>query len=94
MLDASPRRESLASTFRLSQLCLTANLEVSDRSEVGEDLTPFRDASKHLYAFLRSFSWNSRVQRLGLDEVSLSFLAYKWIDARPPTRPSISADPL
>lgn len=37
----------------------------------GEDLTPFRDASKRLYGFLRSFSWNNRVERLGLDEVFL-----------------------
>ncbi|CAA9959804.1 hypothetical protein HRS9139_00851 [Pyrenophora teres f. teres] len=36
---------------------------------LGEDLTRFRDASKHLYAFLRSFSWNSRCERLGFDEV-------------------------
>ncbi|RMZ71252.1 hypothetical protein GMOD_00005777 [Pyrenophora seminiperda CCB06] len=36
---------------------------------LGEDLTRFRDASKHLYSFLRSFSWNSRCERLGFDEV-------------------------
>ncbi|KAF1978191.1 DNA/RNA polymerase, partial [Bimuria novae-zelandiae CBS 107.79] len=35
----------------------------------GEDLTRFRNASKELYAFLRSFSWNSRCERLGFDEV-------------------------
>jgi len=35
----------------------------------GEDLSPFRDASKQLYNLLRSFSWNKRVERLGLDEV-------------------------
>jgi DNA polymerase iota len=39
---------------------------------LGEDLTRFRDASKHLYAFLRSFSWNSRCERLGFDEVGLA----------------------
>ncbi|KAI2632413.1 DNA/RNA polymerase [Hypoxylon sp. NC1633] len=37
----------------------------------GEDLTPFRDASKKLWSVLRSHSWNSRVERLGLDEVFL-----------------------
>lgn len=36
---------------------------------LGEDLTRFRDASKLLYAFLTSFSWNKRCQRLGFDEV-------------------------
>ncbi|KAF2460234.1 hypothetical protein BDY21DRAFT_405586, partial [Lineolata rhizophorae] len=35
----------------------------------GEDLTRFRDASKRLYAFLRRFSWNGKVERLGFDEV-------------------------
>lgn len=35
----------------------------------GEDLTPFRDMSKTLFSFLRSYSWNKRVERLGLDEV-------------------------
>lgn len=38
---------------------------------LGEDLTRFRDASKQLYAFLSSFSWNSRCERLGFDEVWL-----------------------
>ncbi|KAI0181935.1 DNA/RNA polymerase [Hypoxylon sp. FL1284] len=37
----------------------------------GEDLTPFRDASKKLWSMLRSHSWNGRVERLGLDEVFL-----------------------
>jgi DNA polymerase iota len=37
----------------------------------GEDLTRFRDVSKKLWAFLRSHSWNKRVERLGLDEVFL-----------------------
>jgi hypothetical protein len=36
---------------------------------LGEDLTRFRNASKELYAFLRSFSWNARCERLGFDEV-------------------------
>ncbi|KAK2600163.1 hypothetical protein QQS21_005108 [Conoideocrella luteorostrata] len=35
----------------------------------GEDLTPFRDASKILFNFLRSHSWNEKAERLGLDEV-------------------------
>lgn len=35
----------------------------------GEDLTPFRDVSKTLWGFLRSHSWNDKVERLGLDEV-------------------------
>ncbi|KAL7624373.1 hypothetical protein AAE478_005937 [Parahypoxylon ruwenzoriense] len=37
----------------------------------GEDLTPFRDASKKLWSALRAHSWNGRVERLGLDEVFL-----------------------
>ncbi|KFA71659.1 hypothetical protein S40288_08068 [Stachybotrys chartarum IBT 40288] len=35
----------------------------------GEDLTPFRDVSKILFNFLRSHSWNNKVERLGFDEV-------------------------
>ncbi|KAI9158450.1 membrane protein [Paramyrothecium foliicola] len=35
----------------------------------GEDLTPFRDTSKILFNFLRSHSWNHKVERLGFDEV-------------------------
>jgi DNA polymerase iota len=35
----------------------------------GEDLTPFRDVSKTLFNFLRSYSWNNKVERLGFDEV-------------------------
>ncbi|KAH7321130.1 hypothetical protein B0I35DRAFT_477645 [Stachybotrys elegans] len=35
----------------------------------GEDLTPFRDTSKLLFNFLRSRSWNNKVERLGFDEV-------------------------
>lgn len=38
---------------------------------LGEDLTRFRNASKQLYTFLSSFSWNSRCERLGFDEVWL-----------------------
>ncbi|KAK0705223.1 hypothetical protein B0H67DRAFT_375047 [Lasiosphaeris hirsuta] len=37
----------------------------------GEDLTPFRNVSKQLYALLRSYSWSGRVERLGLDEMYL-----------------------
>ncbi|KAH5163369.1 hypothetical protein HBI73_049610 [Parastagonospora nodorum] len=36
---------------------------------LGEDLTRFRNASKELYALVRSFSWNARCERLGFDEV-------------------------
>lgn len=41
----------------------------------GEDLTPFRDASKTLWALLRSYSWNHKVERLGLDEVFMGVIA-------------------
>lgn len=37
----------------------------------GEDLSAFRDVSKKLYALLRSYSWNHKVERLGLDEIFL-----------------------
>lgn len=37
----------------------------------GEDLTAFRDASKILFSFLKSFSWNKKAERLGFDEVFL-----------------------
>ncbi|KAH0542510.1 hypothetical protein FGG08_003106 [Glutinoglossum americanum] len=36
---------------------------------LGEDLTPFRDASKKLYNFLQEYTWSKRVERLGFDEV-------------------------
>lgn len=36
---------------------------------LGEDLTKFRDASKNLYLFLRSFVWGGRIEKLGFDEV-------------------------
>jgi DNA polymerase iota len=36
---------------------------------LGEDISRFRDASKTLCQFLRSFSWNDRAERLGFDEV-------------------------
>ncbi|KAG5983931.1 hypothetical protein E4U55_006714 [Claviceps digitariae] len=35
----------------------------------GQNLTPFRDASKLLFNFLRSYSWNNKAERLGFDEV-------------------------
>lgn len=35
----------------------------------GEDLSPFRDMSKILFNFLRSYSWNDKAERLGFDEV-------------------------
>lgn len=35
----------------------------------GEDLSAFRDVSKKLYALLRAYSWNKKVERLGLDEI-------------------------
>ncbi|KAH7246009.1 hypothetical protein BKA59DRAFT_419316, partial [Fusarium tricinctum] len=35
----------------------------------GEDLTPFRDMSKTLFNFFKSFSWNHKAERLGFDEV-------------------------
>ncbi|KAF2089843.1 DNA/RNA polymerase, partial [Saccharata proteae CBS 121410] len=38
---------------------------------LGEDLSRFRAYSKALYSFLRAFSWNNKVERLGFDEVFL-----------------------
>ena len=38
---------------------------------LGEDLTFFRDASKKLFTFLRSFSWSGKAEKLGFDEVFL-----------------------
>ncbi|KAM0553913.1 hypothetical protein ACHAPJ_007259 [Fusarium lateritium] len=35
----------------------------------GEDLTPFRDMSKLLFNFFKTFSWNHKAERLGFDEV-------------------------
>lgn len=37
---------------------------------LGEDLTKFRDASKELYSYIKSFSWGQRAEKLGFDEVS------------------------
>ena len=39
---------------------------------LGEDLTPFRNASKDNFNFLKSYSWNNKVERLGFDEVRFS----------------------
>ncbi|GIZ40762.1 hypothetical protein CKM354_000408900 [Cercospora kikuchii] len=39
--------------------------------KLGEDISKFRDASKELYSFIKSFSWNDKVERLGFDEVWL-----------------------
>ncbi|MCJ1320828.1 hypothetical protein MMC15_006169 [Xylographa vitiligo] len=38
---------------------------------LGEDLTRFRNASKELYNFLKSFVWSQKAERLGFDEVFL-----------------------
>ncbi|OJJ02787.1 hypothetical protein ASPVEDRAFT_131333 [Aspergillus versicolor CBS 583.65] len=38
---------------------------------LGEDLTKFRDASKDLYLFFRSFAWGGRIEKLGFDELFL-----------------------
>ncbi|EGO56672.1 hypothetical protein NEUTE1DRAFT_84109 [Neurospora tetrasperma FGSC 2508] len=54
-----------------SALAICPDLVIVD----GEDLTPFRDVSKRLYALLRSYSWNDRVERLGLDEV---WMDHSW----------------
>lgn len=45
----------------------------------GEDLTPFRDTSKVLFSFLKSFSWNKKAERLGFDEVFLGMSALLWL---------------
>ena len=36
---------------------------------LGEDISPFRDASKELFTFLRAYSWSGKVEKLGFDEV-------------------------
>lgn len=38
---------------------------------LGEDLTKFRDASKDLFLFFRSFVWGGRIEKLGFDELFL-----------------------
>lgn len=37
--------------------------------ELGEDISQFRDASKELYHFIKAYSWNGKIERLGFDEV-------------------------
>lgn len=37
--------------------------------ELGEDISRFRDASKELYLFVKEFSWNDKIERLGFDEI-------------------------
>lgn len=37
--------------------------------ELGEDISPFRDASKELYSFIKKYSWSGKAERLGFDEV-------------------------
>lgn len=38
---------------------------------LGEDISRFRNASKELYGYLKSISWNALAERLGFDEVWL-----------------------
>ncbi|OJJ70995.1 hypothetical protein ASPBRDRAFT_196534 [Aspergillus brasiliensis CBS 101740] len=38
---------------------------------LGEDLSRFRDASKDLFLYIRSFVWGEKVERLGFDELFL-----------------------
>ena len=38
---------------------------------LGEDLTRFRNASKDLYNFLKTYVWSQKAERLGFDEVFL-----------------------
>ena len=40
--------------------------------ELGEDISRFRDASKELYNFIKEYSWNGKIERLGFDEVGWS----------------------
>lgn len=44
----------------------------------GEDLTPFRDMSKTLFNFIKSHSWNNKVEKLGFDEVFMGKLLDDW----------------
>ncbi|PWY87328.1 DNA/RNA polymerase [Aspergillus sclerotioniger CBS 115572] len=38
---------------------------------LGEDLSKFRDASKEIFLYIKSFVWGERVERLGFDELFL-----------------------
>ncbi|KAL6356809.1 hypothetical protein LRP88_10415 [Fusarium phalaenopsidis] len=42
----------------------------------GEDLTPFRDTSKILFNYFKTFSWNHKVERLGFDEIFMDIVEY------------------
>ncbi|KAF4332350.1 DNA polymerase iota subunit [Fusarium beomiforme] len=61
---------------------LTKLMSVSEAKRVcpelvlvdGEDLTPFRDMSKVLFKFFKTFSWNGKAERLGFDEVFMAYL--------------------
>jgi DNA polymerase iota len=65
----TPHAHTLQGLYKL-QLITEAKRTCPDLVIVlGEDLTPFRNASKELYAFFTSFSWNARCERLGFDEV-------------------------
>lgn len=58
--------------LRKLQLITEAKKTVPDVVIVlGEELGRFRDASKALYKFLKSFSWSGKAERLGFDEVFL-----------------------
>ncbi|KAI0997082.1 hypothetical protein K3495_g11104 [Podosphaera aphanis] len=58
--------------LRKLQLATEAKKIVPDLVIVlGEKLDRFREASKNLYRYLRSYSWNGKVERLGFDEVFL-----------------------
>lgn len=50
---------------------------------LGEDLSRFRDASKELYNFLRSYAWSGKVERLGFDEVSNCQAIGSKLDTQP-----------
>lgn len=43
----------------------------------GEDLTPFRDVSKTLFGFMRTYSWNNKAERLGFDEVFMGMFFHR-----------------
>ncbi|KAK4157492.1 hypothetical protein C8A00DRAFT_40203 [Chaetomidium leptoderma] len=57
--------KKLMPIFEAKKIC--PDLVLAD----GEDLSPFRDVSKRLNALLRSYSWNGKIERLGLDEMFL-----------------------
>ncbi|KAF5018443.1 hypothetical protein F66182_9572 [Fusarium sp. NRRL 66182] len=63
--------------YNARALGLTKLMSVSEARRIcpelvlvdGEDLTPFRDMSKTLFNFFKTFSWNHKAERLGFDEV-------------------------